>query len=530
MEHSEASAAAKDAASVSADESVSSERSVSVWEATAPQQAFPPLTGEAEADVCVVGAGIAGMTTAYLLAKAGRRVIVLDRAGVGAGETGQTTAHLSSALDDWFHVLEKVHGEGGARLAFESHQAAIERVGAIAEAEGIACDYQRVDGYWFLDPAHGIDLLETERDAARRAGAAVEIVDPIPGVPFDSGPALRFPAQGQFHVLKYLRGLAEAVQRLGGRIHTGNLVTAFEGGERATVAGEGFSVTADAVVVATNPPAHDLFATHTKQAPYRSFVVAGKVDAQSIRPALWWDTQEAYHYVRTAPVEGDASRLWLIVGGEDVKQGHADDHEERYARLLAWARPRFGLESAELRWSGMVMEPTDYLAFIGADPAGRENVYIATGDSGHGMTHGTIAGMILSDRILGRPNAWASLYDASRKTLSVSSLKEFAKENLDVAAQLAKLSPTFYDAGSAEEVAPGCGAVVQRGMKKVAVYRDEQGVLHERSALCTHLQCVVRWNSGERSWDCPCHGSRFAPTGEVLTGPAILPLKRLDEE
>jgi glycine/D-amino acid oxidase-like deaminating enzyme/nitrite reductase/ring-hydroxylating ferredoxin subunit len=506
----------------------STERSVSVWESTVPQRTFPPLAGDAEADVCVVGAGIAGMTVAYLLAKAGRRVIVLDKASVGGGETGQTTAHLSSALDDYFHVLEKVHGQGGARLAFESHQAAIDRVGEIAAAEGIDCDYTRVDGYWFLAPGEPRELLEKERDAARRAGAAAELVEAIPGVPFDSGPALRFPRQGQFHVLKYLSGLADAIQRLGGRIHTGNLVTEVEGGARAAARGEGFSVSAGAVAVCTNPPVHDRFALHTKQAPYRTFVVAGRVPAGTVAPALFWDTMEPYHYVRTQPVEGDPSRAWLIVGGEDVKQGHADDADERFERLLAWARARFGLQAAELSWSGMVMEPADYMAFIGPDPAGRENVYVATGDSGHGMTHGTIAGMLISDLVLGRPNAWATLYDPSRKTLSVDSVKEFVMENVDVAAQYAKLSPTFRDAASADEVAPGTGAVVQRGLHKVAVYRDEQGVAHEMSALCTHLQCVIRWNSEEKSWDCPCHGSRFGPTGEVLTGPAIYPLKRLD--
>jgi Rieske Fe-S protein len=213
----------------------------------------------------------------------------------------------------------------------------------------------------------------------------------------------------------------------------------------------------------------------------------------------------------------------VIVGGEDVKQAHEDDAEDRFDRLVAWARPRFGVERAELRWSGMVMEPFDYLAFIGRDGS-RDNVYLATGDSGHGITHGTIAGMLLTDLVVGRPNPWTTLYDPSRKTLSRHSVTEFVTETLDVAAQVARMAPVGGDVSGPDEIRPGEGAIYRNGARKVAGYRDESGALHELSAACTHLGCAVAWNSTERSWDCPCHGSRFAPTGEVLTGPAISPL------
>ena len=509
----------------------STERSVSVWEAEVPQRETSPLAGDANADVCVVGAGITGMTTAYLLAKAGKHVVVLDKDAIGGGETGQTTAHLTSALDDYYHRLAKMHGEDGARLAFESHQAAIELVGGIAAEEGIACDYREVDGYWFADgEARGHDLLEAELEGARRAGAHAELLGRIPGLPFDSGTALRFPRQAQFHPLKYLAGLADAIARLGGRIHTGTRVQEVEGGARVQVKGEGFTVNAGAAVVATNPPIHDRLAIHTKQAPFRTFVIAARIPAATIPAGLFWDTRSPYHYIRTQPVADDPSREWLIIGGEDHKQAHHDDADERFAALLEWAGPRFGIQDAELRWSGMVMEPADCLAFIGRDPGGRENVYVATGDSGNGMTHGTVAGILLSDLILGRASPWEELYEPARKRLSVEAVKEFVTETLDVAAQYAKLAPTGGDVGSGDEVAPGTGAVLQRGLQKVAAYRDAQGTLHEMSALCTHLQCVVRWNSLEESWDCPCHGSRFAPTGDVLTGPAIAPLKPLDRE
>lgn len=508
----------------------SNERSVSVWESTHPQRQTTPLTGDAEADVCVIGAGIAGMTTAYLLAAAGKRVIVLEKDAIGAGETGQTTAHLSSALDDYFHVLEKVHGEDGARLAFASHQAAIEQIGAIAAAEGIDCDYERVDGYYFLDPDKTRDFLEKERDAARRAGADAQMVERIPGVPFDSGPALRFPRLGQFHILKYLNGLADAIERRGGRIHTGTHVMEVEGGERTRVSGEGFSVTAGAAVVCTNPPIHDRFRPHSKQAPYRSYVVASRIPTGTVAHGLYWDTREAYHYIRVQPVEGDPAHEWLIVGGEDRKQAHEDDERQSYAPLEAWTREHFpAAQTFDFRWSGMVMEPADYMAFIGRDPGKRENVYVSTGDSGHGMTHGTITGMLIRDLILGTPNEWESLYDPSRIRISTDSVMEFVEENLDVASEMLRLAPTGGDVKSADEIPAGGGAILQRGLSKVACYRDPSGTVHEMSALCTHLGCVVRWNTEETSWDCPCHGSRFGPTGEVLTGPAIGPLKKLDE-
>ena len=509
----------------------SSERSVSVWEATRVQRDFPPLAGDATADVCVVGAGIAGMTVAYVLAKAGKRVIVLDDNAVGGGETGQTTAHLASAQDDYLHVLEKIHGRDGARIAYESHHAAIDLIEQIVTEERLDADFRRVDGYWFLTPDEDRSLLEKERDAAHRAGAAgVEILERAPGAPFDTGPVLRFPRQGQFHVLKYLEGLTCCLERDGAHIHTGNHVESVEGGDRPRVSGPGFSVTADAVVVCTNSPISDRFAIHTKQAPYRTYVVGARIPSGSMAPMLLWDTGDpAYHYVRTQPAE--AGFDWLIVGGEDHKTGHEDDAGERYARLEAWTRERFPVQGFELRWSGQVMEPIDYMGFIGRDPGGHENVYIATGDSGQGMTHGTIAGILIGDLVRGRPNEWEKLYDPGRKTLSVDSAMQFLHENLDVGVKLTELVPGVgTDAKSAEEVAPGTGAIVQRGLAKVAVYRDEGGAVHECVANCTHLGCIVHWNSEEKSWDCPCHGSRFSPDGQtVLNGPAPFPLKKYQE-
>jgi nitrite reductase/ring-hydroxylating ferredoxin subunit len=296
-------------------------------------------------------------------------------------------------------------------------------------------------------------------------------------------------------------------------------------------------VTARAVVVATNTPVNDRVAIHTKQAPYRTYVVGARVPRGSVPDILLWDTPDPYHYVRlqrgSRGEGGDESggSDVLIVGGEDHKTGQANDADERFSRLEAWTRERFPqVESFVYRWSGQVMEPVDGMAFIGRNPLDSDNVYIATGDSGNGMTHGTIAGILLTDLIQGRENRWAELYDPSRKPLSLSAAKDFAEENLNVAVQYTD-HVTPGEVSDESEIRAGEGAVIRRGLSKVACYRDESGALHERSAVCTHLGCVVQWNSGEKSWDCPCHGSRFHRTdGHVVNGPANVALAEVDEK
>jgi len=499
-----------------------------VWTGTHALATRPPLDRDIECDACVIGAGIAGITTAYLLARDGLRVVVVDKGPIGGGMTSRTTAHLAPALDDRYYELERYHGAQGARLAAESHRAAVDAIERHVAQEGIDCDFARVDGYLFAPPGDGTDDLSRELDAATRAGLDVVRVEraPVPGL--DTGPALRFASQGQFHPLRYLEALAMAFERRGGTIACGSHVTSVEGGREAHMTTrEGRSVSAASIVVATNSPINDRVVVHTKQAPYTTYVVALAMPSGAVAPALFWDTRQRasgedsgaapYHYVRVAPL--NASEDALIVGGEDHKTGQAHDPEERFARLVQWTRERWP-QAGELRyrWSGQVMEPVDSLAFIGRNPADDGNVFIATGDSGNGMTHGTIAGLVIADLIAGRDNPWAKLYDPARKTLK--SAGDYAKENLNVAAQYVKGYAGGRDVKDAGDIAPGSGAIVPRGLAKVAAWRDEQGTLHERSAVCTHLGCIVQWNSAERTWDCPCHGSRYACDGKVITGPA----------
>jgi glycine/D-amino acid oxidase-like deaminating enzyme/nitrite reductase/ring-hydroxylating ferredoxin subunit len=506
-------------------------QTTSVWMATAAEPDEPRLTQSLDADVCIVGAGIAGLSTAYCLNLDGKSVVVLDDGRIGSGMTQRTTAHLSNAIDDGYAEIERLHGEEGAGLAAGSHTAAIDRIERIIANEHIDCDFERLDGYLFSTPG-GEEALEREFLAAVRAGlGGVEKVKHPPVARLTSGLCLRFPRQAQFHPLRYLAGLAKAITRRGGRIFSGTHVTSIEGGTKVRVETEqGAVITARAVVVATNSPIVDLVTIHTKQAPYTTYVIGANVPCGAVAQALYWDMEDPYHYVRLQPGSsvGNNRSDVLIIGGEDHKTGQADDSEERYARLEQWARQRFPMmERIEYRWSGQVMEPVDGLAFIGRDPGNAANVYIATGDSGMGMTHGAIAGILLTDLIMGRDSPWAALYEPSRKTAGAAGV--YAQENVNVASQYADWV-TGGDVASTDEITTDSGAVVRRGLRKVAVYRDHNGMLHERSAVCTHLSCIVAWNQNERTWDCPCHGSRFDKFGKVINGPANQDLPRVNGE
>ena len=514
-------------------------QTISVWMATAKEiESDGKLAEDTSADVIIVGAGIAGMTTAYLLSREGKRVVVLDDGPIGGGMTGRTTAHLVNALDDRYYELERLHGERGARLAAESHTEAIDRIETIVKAEGIECEFERLDGYLFAPPNESKEQLEDELKAAHRAGLTdIEMVDRAPIKDFDTGKCLRFPRQAQFHPLMYLAGLSRAIRRDGGRIYTGVHADKIEGGEKSArvETSDGRIITAYSVVVATNTPVNDRFAIHTKQGPYITYVIGARVPKGSVTRALYWDTPDPYHYVRLESITaknkdtGDSDEYdLLIVGGQDHKTGQADDANKRFSWLERWTRTRFPMiEEIEFQWSGQVMEPIDGLAFIGRNPMDDDNVFIATGDSGNGMTHGTIAGILLTDLIMGRANEWETLYEPTRKTLKA--LPEFASENLNVAAQYTDLV-TPGDVDSADEIKPGEGAIIRHGLKKVATYRDESGTVHERSAVCVHLGCIVDWNSKEKTWDCPCHGSRYDAYGKVFQGPANRDLTEVDQD
>ncbi len=471
--------------------------------------------------MCVIGAGIAGLSAAYQLVRAGKSVVVLDDGSIGGGQTGRTTAHLSHAMDVQYQVIRRLHGDAGARLAAESHTAAIDAIEETATVEGIACDFERVPGHLFVSRGESPAVLERELDAAHAAGLTrVELLAHTPALGGEAGPCLRFPHQAQFHPLRYLAGLATAIERHGGRIATSVHAEAVEptgATHRVRTRGRAH-VTASAVIAATNAPILGLQTIHAKQAAYLSYVIGARVPAGAVPPGLYWDTEDPYHYVRVQRGATPAASEILIVGGEDHKTGQADDSEKRYRALEEWARARFPMiEAVEFRWSGQVMNSLDGLAFIGRASDDDPDVYLVTGDTGMGMTHGTIAGLLLRDLVLGRDNPWRALYDPSR--LILRTLPALVRENANVAVQYADwLTPA--EVSSVEEIPPGQGAVLRRGLSKIAAYRDPEGRLHERSAVCPHMACIVAWNRAETTWDCPCHGSRFDALGRVINGPA----------
>src|SRR5437773_2007729 len=508
----------------------------SFWERTAQKFYTTPLTENLMADICVIGAGIAGVTAAYLLAREGRAVVLIDDGPIGGGMTGRTTAHLVNALDDRYYELEKMVGQEFSRLSAESHTAAIDRIEKIVADENLDCDFARVDGYLFLPPGGSVTNLKHELDAALRAGLLeVQRVDRIP-IGFTTDGVLRFPRQAQFHPLKYLNGVARVTIDRGGRIFTGTRVVKVEDGDQVSIeTSKGHFIKARAAIVATNCPINDRLVIHSKQAPYATYVLTLRV-TREVEHVLLWDTAETaeeekqvlgpipYHYVRFArDNEGDV----LIVGAEDHKTGQARDFEARFAKLERWTRDHFPFVGEITdHWSGQVMEPVDGMAYIGRNP-GDKNVFVVTGDSGNGMTHGTIAGILITDLICGRENPWTKLYNPRRKTLQPRVLADYAAENANVVAQLRDYVIPG-DEPDAEKIQSGRGAILREGAKKIAAYRDEQGTLHKFSAVCPHLKCIVRWDGCEKTWDCPCHGSRFDALGRVLNGPAISDLEKVE--
>lgn len=503
----------------------SDERTRSLWMDTVVAD-VPKLSENLTADAVVIGSGIAGLSTAYELTLRGHRVVVLDRGRIAGGMSARTSAHLTSQSDDGFQTVSKVRGLDGAKTFYQSHAAAIDRIEAIQQEEAIECHFRRVNGYLF--PAIGKDPAEEitpEFEATKKVGMPIERHTGLPFKGLEDIKCLRYPGLATFHPLRYLRGLADAIVARGGLLFADTVVTEVEEeGAAVTVrTADNLSVQAAHAVVATNSPINDRVTLHTKLAPYRTYAMALTIPPGEIEDALYWDTLDPYHYVRIE--SGRGSTQYVIVGGADHKTGEADDAWARFEGLESWIRgllPQLG--NVTHQWSGQVLDPIDYAAYSGRNP-GNEHVYVHTGDSGQGLTHGVMGSLLISRLIAGEECPWAEFYDPGR--VSPSAAKTFIAENVTAVKNFAEyVAPG--ELKSVDELKPGQGAIIREGLRKVAAFRDDNGKLQRVSAACTHVGCHLHWNSLERCWDCPCHGSHFATDGTPLNAPAVAPLEKIE--
>lgn len=494
------------------------ESNQSLWSKAVTSPTFPPLMADAEVDVVVVGGGITGLTAAMLLAAAGKRVSVVEARRIGCGVSHRSTTHLTEAVDTRYQQIESAFGKEGAKLVARSSRAAIEKIAELARTLSLPCDLVRRPGFLYTEHDKDVSMLQKEHEAARRAGIPVELLGEAP-LPFATKCALKFPDQAQMHIVRYLGGLATAAQAKGAQIYEDSRVMTIEDGEPCIVHLEhGPSIRAKHVFVATHAPLNRVF-LQTKIAAYRSYVLA--FPETKLSDGLFWDTEDPYHYFSSFTVDGVP---YLIVGGEDHKTGSETKTDERLDSLLAWTKQHMAVSAPSHRWSAQVEVPVDGLPFIGRNSMS-DNVFVATGFSGNGTTFGTIAAMIVADLVSGRENPWADLYAATR-VKPLSSAATYVGENVDFPMHLVsdRLHPP--DVKSADEIRPGDGKTLRLGGERLAVYRDPKGSLHAVSSVCTHLGCLVKFNNAEKTWDCPCHGSRFGVDGAVLDGPATRPLAK----
>jgi glycine/D-amino acid oxidase-like deaminating enzyme/nitrite reductase/ring-hydroxylating ferredoxin subunit len=495
-------------------------KNTSLWMDTAPATDYPPLEPGAHFDVAVLGAGIAGLTTAYLLERQGASVAVIEADRVAAGVTAYTTAKVSSLHGTIYSTVERKFGADGARTYGEANEAAKEWMAALVDELGIDCDWRRKPAFTYAEDESDVAKVQQEVEAAQRAGLPATFTTDT-DLPWPVEGAVRFENQAEFHPRRYLLAIAERLSN----VYELTRATGVSAGSPHRVQTTRGEITADDVVVATHFPFLDRAGFFARMHPERSYGLGIYLNGGDPPQGMYLSTESPSHTVRSHPT---ANGEMLIAGGESHKVGQADE-AECVQRLEAWAHARFDVRSIEYRWSTQDNMPVDSLPYIGRLLPFQRGIWVATGFLKWGLTNGTAAGMILADLIGGRDHPWADLFDATR-IKPIASASEFVKENANVGLHFVGDHLAKPDVRSVDEVPRGEGRLVREGAGKSAAYRDDDGVLHVVSSVCTHLGCQVKWNSAERSWDCPCHGSRFHWDGTVLQGPAVKPLEPVRPE
>jgi len=491
----------------------------SLWQATAQPKDFAALKGKVEVDVLIVGGGITGITTAYLLKKAGLKVAVVDQQAIGGGETSHTTAHVTFVTDARLSELAKKLGKSAAQALWDAGGTAMRQIEQIVEELKIDCELKRAPGYLFAalgkDADKEMKSLREDAELAEEFGfdAALLQHDPV----FER-PAIRFPNQLKFHPLKYLQGVGKTLPGNGSYVFGNTCGSEIDAEKHELKTKEG-SIGYRFLVSATHTPIQGERGTigaalfQTKLAAYSSYAIEAAIHC--VPESMFWDTNDPYLYFRFDRREDGCS---VIIGGEDHKTGQETDTEACYGRLEKFLKTHFPSARSHHRWSGQVLETPDGLPYIGRVG---EKQYVATGFSGNGITLGTFSAMLIRDLITDQKNATADLFDPSRKAFHGA--WEYLRENKDFPLHLIKdhLKPVEKE----QDLHRSSGAILRIGGKKRAVYCDSHGKRTILSPICPHMGCVVDWNPAEKTWDCPCHGSRFGPTGELIAGPAESPLE-----
>ncbi len=500
----------------------------SYWLKSAKMSRFPRLGEDLKVDVIVIGGGMTGITAAYLLKKAGKKVALLERDRCVRVDSGHTTAHLTYVTDEPLQDLVKTFGRDHAQAAWDAGRAAIGQIAENVQSEDIDCEFARVPGFvhasWRDAAKDETDQLREGAKLAAELGFDASFVDEVP---LARRPGIRFATQAKFHPVKYLTTLLKRIPGEGSFVFENSEAEEFLDNEMA-VKVNGHTVRGDYLVLGTHVPlmgkAGMISSTllQTKLAPYTTYAIGAQVAKGTVPQALFWDTSDPYYYLRVDP----RPRFdYLIFGGEDHKTGQQEDANESFRRLEQTLLQILPEAKVDARWSGQVIETHDGLPYIGETA---ERQFVATGYAGNGMTFGTIAGMMAADAVLGRKNPWTDLFSVGRKKLA--SAWDYLKENLDYPYYFIKDKLTLSEGESLDDLKPGQGKVLSLGGQRVAASRDAEGKVTKLSPVCTHMGCLVHWNQADSTWDCPCHGSRFKVTGEVLGGPAEKPLEKSEGE